>query len=122
MVKVSWFKFEVEKILSQDYSVEFLGVNFDKIISSLSEEKINKLFSWLRGVVSFEIKPIVIGSKKIYKSWNSNQLLVFRYPLVVGTIHYRVLLVKVKNEFYLEFHLGDHKYYDRARKELFMKK
>ncbi len=31
-------------------------------------------------------------------------------------------LVKVKNSIYIEFHLGGHKYYDKVRKDLDIKK
>jgi hypothetical protein len=51
-----------------------------------------------------------------------NQLLVFRHPMTIAKNEYRILFVKVKNSFYIEFHLGDHKYYDKVRKSMDLKK
>jgi hypothetical protein len=61
-------------------------------------------------------------SRKEYKEWIINQLLVFRYPFIVNNTEYRILFVKVKNSLYIEFHVGDHKYYDKVRKDLSLKK
>ncbi len=36
---------------------------------------------------------------------------------IQGT-EYRILLIKLKNSFYIEFHLGSHKYYDKLRSRL----
>lgn len=47
-----------------------------------------------------------------------HELLVFRYPFSIQNTSYRILLVKVKNSFSIEFHLGDHKYYDKVRTDL----
>ena len=69
-----------------------------------------------------KIQPIIIGSKKQYKYWSVNELLTFRYPFSIENTEYRILFVKVKNSIYIEFHLGDHKYYDKVRKELDLKK
>ncbi len=60
--------------------------------------------------------------KKQYKEWAINDLLTFRYPFSINNNEYRILFVKVKNSIYIEFHLGDHKYYDKVRKELDLKK
>lgn len=59
-----------------------------------------------------------MGSKKHYKEWQLNDLLTFRYPFKIESTEYRILFVKVKNAVYVEFHLGDHKYYDKVRKDL----
>ena len=122
MVDSELFKKRVQEIVAQDYQVEFLGENFDTIVKQLTEIKIEKIYNWLNGVIKKKIQPILIGSNKPYKEWNINQLLTFRYPFKLGNTEYRILLVKVKNQLYIEFHLGDHKYYDKIRKDLDLKK
>lgn len=122
MVDSDKFKDKVQEIASQEYNVEFLGKNFDKVVNSISESQIKKIYSWIREVVKEEIQPIFIGSKKSYKDWTINQLLTFRYAFSVNNTEYRILFVKVKNSLYIEFHLGDHKYYDKVRKDLSLKK
>ena len=102
--------------------MEFLGKNFDQIIASLTEPKAEKIYKWIENVIEKKIQPILIGSKKQYKEWSVSELLTFRYPFSIENIEYRILLVKVKNSIYIEFHLGDHKYYDKVRKELDIKK
>ena len=62
------------------------------------------------------------SSRKPYKEWTISELLTFRYPFSIGNTEYRILFVKVKNSIYIEFHLGDHKYYDKVRKDLDLKK
>ncbi|MFH0876261.1 MAG: hypothetical protein V1859_10070 [archaeon] len=47
-----------------------------------------------------------------------HELLTFRHAFNLDNIEYRILFVKVKNSIYIEFHLGDHKYYDKVRKSL----
>lgn len=118
MVDPNVFKNEIEKLISQDYKVEFLGHNFEQIVTLLTEARAQKIYQWLTEVVQRKIQPIVIGSEKTYKKWAVNELLTFRYPFIVGNTEYRVLFVKVKNSIYIEFHLGDHKYYDKVRKNL----
>ncbi|MBU1203826.1 MAG: hypothetical protein KKG60_02030 [Nanoarchaeota archaeon] len=117
MVDATEFRTRVTKILSQDYQIEFLGGNFDKIVNFITETKAGKIYAWISEVINENIQPIIISSKKSYKKWKMNQLLVFRYPLNINNIEYRVLLVKVKNSIYIEFHLGSHKYYDKVRKD-----
>lgn len=107
--------------MSQDYQVEFLGKNFDNVVKLLSESKTEKIYAWINNVVNKRIQPIVIGSKKQYKEWIVGELLTFRYPFVIGNTEYRILFVKVKSSIYVEFHLGDHKYYDKVRKDLDIK-
>lgn len=97
---------------------EFLGTHFDEITRLLSISLEKKIYGWLSKVVRKKIQPIAIGSKKPYRQWAMSDLLVFRYPFVIGKAQYRILLVKVKNSVYIEFHLGNHKYYDKVRKEL----
>jgi hypothetical protein len=115
------FKHKITEIVSQEYKIEFLGDNFDKIISQLSETKIEKICAWIQEVIGNKIRPILKNDPHAYKNWHANQLLVFRYPINIDDNEYRILLVKVKNSFYIEFHFGDHKYYDDIRKELRIK-
>ncbi len=122
MVDAEKFKRNIKGIISQDYNIEFLGKNFNKTVNLLTETKAEKIYQWIFKVVKKEIQPITIGTKKPYKKWSVNQLLVFRYPLNIDKTEYRILFVKIKNSIYIEFHLGDHKYYDRVRKDLNLKK
>lgn len=122
MVDSHKFKEKIELILSQNYKIEFLGENFDKIVAQLTQTKADKIYEWIHDVVNKDIQPIIIGSKKEYKEWTVNELLTFRYPFSIENTEYRILFVKVKNSIYIEFHLGDHKYYDKVRKDLDLKK
>jgi len=122
MVDPDEFKQKIEKAISQDYKVEFLGRNFDQIVRLLNETKAEKIYMWVCSVVERKIQPILIGSNKPYKDWMVSELLTFRYPFSIENMEYRILFVKVKNLIYIEFHLGDHKYYDKIRKELDLKK
>ena len=121
MVDSDHFKTQIERIISQDYKIEFLGKNFDKIVGLLTDKKADNISYWIQRVIKKDIQPIVVGSKKPYKDWTMNELLVFRYPFIISNIDYRILFVKVKNSIYIEFHLGDHKYYDKVRKNLILK-
>ena len=118
MVKVEEFKKKIETILSQDCNIEFLGDNFDHIVLLISETKADKIYSWIEQVLKKDIRPIVIGSTRRYKDWTANQLLTFRFPLNLENTQYRILLVKVKNSVYIEFHVGNHRYYDKVHKDL----
>ncbi len=122
MVDILQFKKKIEILLSQKYNVEFLGNNFEKIVNSLTEIKAEKIYGWVENVFKKEVQPIVVGSKKQYKNWTINELLTFRYQFNTSNVEYRILLVKVKNSIYIEFHLGDHNYYDKVRKSLDLKK
>ena len=122
MVESQIFKEEIRKIVSQDYKLEFLGDDFDKIASFVSESRAKSIYSWIQRVLIKEIQPITIGSKRQYKDWKINDLMTFRYPFQIGNTEYRILFVKVKNQVYIEFHLGDHNYYDKIRKDLGIKK
>ncbi|MBI5389358.1 hypothetical protein HZB01_03185 [Candidatus Woesearchaeota archaeon] len=116
------YRRRIEGIISQNYRVEFLGKDFDKVVHLLTETKVEKIYGWIEDVVKDRIQPIGVGSKKPYKQWIVKELLTFRYPFCIGNIEYRILCVKVKNSIYIEFHLGDHKYYDKVRKDLDLKK
>lgn len=122
MVDPEDFKKKIKEMISQEYRLEFLGNNFDQIVHLLTDVKVVKIYQWIEGVIDESIRPIVIATKKPYKDWTINQLLTFRYPFTIGNTEYRVLFVKVKNSVYIEFHLGDHKYYDNVRKELDLKR
>jgi len=122
MVNPEEFKEKIKEIVSQQYNIEFLGSNFDQIVNFLTEIKAKKIYQWISKVIEREIQPIFIGSKKQYKEWALNQLLVFRHPFSIGKTEYRILFVKIKDSIYIEFHLGDHKYYDKVRKDLNLKK
>lgn len=121
MVDPQEFKKKVENIIAQNYKVEFLGKNFEQIVNLLTETKVEKMYAWLEDVLQKKIQPIVVGSRKQYKEWPVNELLTFRYPFSIENTEYRILFVKVKNSIYIEFHLGDHKYYDKVRKDLDLK-
>lgn len=122
MAESEVFKKRIQEIIAQEYHVEFLGTNFDTIVKQLTDIKVEKIYNWLNEVMKKRIQPISIGSDKKYKEWIINELLTFRYPFTMGNTEYRILLVKVKNQIYIEFHLGDHKYYDKVRKDLDLKK
>ncbi|PIN74632.1 hypothetical protein COV18_07105 [Candidatus Woesearchaeota archaeon CG10_big_fil_rev_8_21_14_0_10_37_12] len=89
---------------------------------SLIDIKADKIYKWIEEVINRKIQPIFVGSDNPYKDWVVSELLTFRYPFIVGNTEYRILFVKVKNAIYIEFHLGDHKYYDKVRKDLDLKK
>lgn len=116
------FKQKIRDILAQEFRIEFLGEDFDRIVSMLTKPKEEKIYNWILGVIKKSVQPITIGSKKEYRQWKMNQLLVFRHPFNIANTEYRVLFVKVKNAYYIEFHLGDHKYYDKVRKDMDLKK
>ncbi len=118
MVNAQEFKQKIESGLSQEYQIDFLGNNFNEIVTLLTEAKTDKIYSWLHEVMEKKIQPIVTGSKKSYKNWQVHELLTFRYPFSIGNTEYRRLFVKVKNSIYIEFHLGDHKYYDKVKRDL----
>ncbi len=122
MVTVEEFRRKIKEIIAQNYEVEFLGDNFEKIVSLLTETKTEKIYQWIERILKEDVQPITIGSPKQYKEWSARQLLTFRYPFSIGNTEYRILLIKVKNSWYIEFHLGDHKYYDLVRKDLDLKK
>ena len=118
MVNPKIFKNIIKSKISQEYKLEFLGENFDKIVKKISETKAERIYNWINRTIEKKIQPILIGSKKKYKDWEIYKLLTFRYPFKVDNVDYMVLFIKVKNSFYIEFHLGDHKYYDKIRKDL----
>ena len=122
MVEVDEFKNKIRSMISQEYSLEFLGNNFEQIVKTISDSKAQSIYNWIQKVIERKIQPITIGSKKQYKDWKISELMTFRYAFNLNNVEYRILFVKVKNSFYIEFHLGDHKYYDKVRKSLDLKK
>ena len=118
MVDPQEFRKKIEAIIAQEYRIEFLWNNFEPIVNLLTETKTEKIYAWLEDVMQKRTQPIIVGSKKQYKEWAVNELLTFRYPFSIENTKYRILFVKVKNSIYIEFHLGDHKYYDKVRKNL----
>lgn len=122
MVDSQEFRDKIRSMVSQEYNIEFLGSNFDKIVSLISESKAQKIYNWIQEAIERKIQPITIGSKKKYKEWGISDLMSFRYPFNLNNVEYRILFIKVKNSFYIEFHLGDHNYYDKVRKSLDIKK
>jgi hypothetical protein len=122
MVNPRHFRERICSIISQSYEIEFLGHNFDKIVSLLSEIQAGMIYDWVSAIMTCPGKPLRPPSNKMYKRWRLKQILVFRKALTIKGNAYRVLLVKVKNGFYIEFHLGDHDYYDKIRTDLKIKK
>jgi hypothetical protein len=112
------FKKKIQETLSQDYNIEFLGDNFDKIVLEINSKLEEKIILWVNNINQKLIIPLSSNVNKNYKRWIIKDLLVFRFPFSINNIEYRILLVKVKNLVYVEFHLGKHKYYDKIRKDL----
>ncbi len=121
MVEPQEFKDKIRGIISQEYRLEFLGRNFDQITKMISDSKAQTIYIWIQRVIERRVQPITIGSGKKYKEWRIFDLMTFRYAFNLNNVEYRILFVKVKNSFYIEFHLGDHKYYDKVRKVLDIK-
>jgi hypothetical protein len=119
MVDVTEFKEKVTEIISQDYKIDFLGDDFDKTIDRLSETKAEKIYAWVREVVENNIAPIMKNARdKKYKGIPLNEILSFRKEIQVAGSDHRIMLIKIKSEHYIEFHISQHKYYDRLRKNL----
>ncbi len=91
MVNPEEFKKKIKETISQGYSIEFLGKNFDYVVNLLSDFKAEKIYLWISEVIKRKIQPISIGSKKPYKEWTINQLLIFRYPFTISNTKYRIL-------------------------------
>jgi len=121
MANTEGFKGRIRELITQDSQIEFLGSKFDIIAGMINEAKEEEIYQWIKRIINKEIRPIKIASKKRYKNWQINELMTFRHAFRINNNEYRILFVKLKNSFYIEFHLGDHKYYDKIRKELFVK-
>lgn len=119
MVEPKVFRERVIDIMSQDYKIEFLGEDFDNAVGLLSETKAAKVYHWVQQVVDEKIAPIMknIQNRK-YKSMPLNQLMSFRKEIQISGNDYRIMVIKIKGSYYIEFHIGKHKYYDKLRKDL----
>jgi hypothetical protein len=122
MVDADEFKARIRGMVEQEYTLEFLGEHFEETVSLFSERLADSIYAWLQKVIERKVQPIIVGSDKKYRDWRMHELLTFRHAFSIGNVQYRILFVKVKNSFYIEFHLGDHKYYDKVRKELDLKR
>ena len=118
MVNPADFKKEIEKRILQGYSIEFLGESFDKIVKEISLPRAEKIYSWIEKIIKNEVQPVRKISDKKYKSWHLYELLTFIHKLEINNNEYRIMFIKLKNSFYIEFHLGNHKYYDKIRSKL----
>lgn len=110
------FKEKVQNIL--ECKVSFLGK--EEIILKISDSQFQNITSWLHSIVKEDIRPLHPKRDQRYKNHTTNELLVFRYALKIEGSAHRILLVKIKNKYYWEFHLGKHEYYDKLRKKLFL--
>ena len=77
MVDAKEFKKRIQDAIAQEYCIEFLGKEFERIAAQLTESKAEKIYRWVGAVLAKEIQPILIGSRKAYKEWRINQLLTF---------------------------------------------
>lgn len=119
MVDVKEFKQKVIDAISQEFTIEFYGDDFDKTVERISETKAKKIYSWVKQVVEDNIAPIMKNIKnKKYKGIPLNQLLSFRKEIQISGNDHRIMIIKIKGSYYIEFHLGQHKYYDKLRKGL----
>jgi len=119
MVNPKDFREKIWEILSQEYKIEFLGTDFEETVKKISETKAEQIYHWVKQVVEGNVAPIMknIRDKK-YKGIPLNKLLSFRKEIQISGNEHRILLIKIKNENYIEFHLSQHKYYDTLRKDL----
>ncbi|MCK5283831.1 MAG: hypothetical protein KAK00_10620 [Nanoarchaeota archaeon] len=119
MVNPDEFKERIIDIISQNYKIDFSGDNFDNSVKRISETKAGKIYEWVSQVIEDNIAPIMKNIKnKKYNGIPLNQLLSFRKELQISGNDYRIMIIKIKSEHYIEFHLGQHKYYDKLRKDL----
>ena len=118
MVNPDEFKKEIKNRVLQNFSIEFLGDDFDDICKKISDPRAKKIYDWIDKVLKNDIQPVLKASNKNYKSWRLYELLTFVHKLEIKGSEYRILFIKLKNSFYIEFHLGSHKYYDKLRSRL----
>ena len=55
MVDPTSFKKEIRKRILQEYSIEFLGDNFDNICRQISDLRAEKIYVWIERVIRDEI-------------------------------------------------------------------
>ena len=118
MVNPEIFKISIRDIISQDYKLAFLGDDFDKTIEKITETKAEKIYFWVEDVIKNKVTPLLRKSNKKYKENPISDLMSFRKELKIEGNEHRIMLIKIKNAHYIEFHLGQHKYYDSLRKNL----
>lgn len=118
MVDPVSFRKEIKNRILQDYLIEFLGEDFDKIVKEISVARAEKIYLWIEKIIKNEIQPVRKISNKKYKDWRLYELLTFIHKLEINNTEYRIMFIKLKNSFYIEFHLGNHKYYDKIRSKL----
>jgi hypothetical protein len=118
MVDPSEFKKQIKKRIIQNYTIEFLGDDFDDICRQISDTRAQRIYTWIEKAIKNEVQPIPKTSDKKYKQWFVYELLTFIHKLDIKGVEYRILFIKLKNSFYIEFHLGSHKYYDKLRSKL----
>lgn len=70
-------------------------------------------------MVRDDIAPIMKNEKnKSYKGIPLTDLMSFRKEVQISGNEHRIMLIKIKSSYYIEFHIGQHKYYDHLRKSL----
>jgi len=111
MVTSKQFKRNIEKIIDQSRNIKFKGDNFDDCVSLLSKKREKDIYRWVKDVLKRKIQPIPQKKKK-------HDLLVFRKELNLENGKNRILLVKIKNSYFVLFNMGSHDNYDRLSKEL----
>ena len=114
MITSNVFIEEIKNIVSQNYRIEFLGNGY----CDLTEKQAERIYNWTREVIAKKIAPALTQSKKKYKLWEISELLNFIKKFNVSNQEKRIILIKIKNNDFIEFHMSDHQYYDRLRKRL----
>ena len=66
MVDAEEFKKRIQDAIAQEYRIEFLGKEFDRIAAQLTDSKAEKIYRWIGAVLVKEIQPILVGSRKAY--------------------------------------------------------
>ena len=109
------FKERVTVLLGE---VAFLGPQFDAIVQKLSDDAVRTIITWLQTITERKERALLPTHGSQYKSVPTGDLLVFRKELSIEGKAMRILLVKIKNAQYWEFHLGKHAYYDEVSEQL----
>ena len=89
-MEINDFKNIVCEILGQ--KINFLGKDHEHIIQQLSLQQSEKIFVWTADIVSKLIQAIPF-----------RELLAFRYAFSMENNEYRILVVKIKNDVFIEF-------------------
>jgi len=101
----SVFKERVVALLGDH--VEFLGPSFDDIVGALTPGAEERIFAWVDGVVGRHGKMLHPKPRRRYKGYETHNLIVFRTDFSLEGAPYRILLVKVKNSWYIELEERD---------------